>query len=293
MDANPQNEVDFGQLISDCFNQMTKSEKRIANYLRKNQEECAFLAAGELAARLGLSEATMVRFARTIGFQSYPAMRSVLQENFRRRVTHSARLRSRLDNLREAGDLFEKVTVSEIDYLTQALQTVDREALKQATSLMLERDRIFVFGTGPSVTLVHLLSLRLTRFGKQVLPLTIAGRESLEPLLLMTDRDLLFAIGFFDVNPTLQTVLDYAEEKKCPVILLTDTLGSVIGEKAQIVLAAKRGPVSAFHSLVVPMNIINTVLLGIANQNQEVVIPNLDKLDQLRESLKKRNDSLN
>jgi DNA-binding MurR/RpiR family transcriptional regulator len=287
-----QTEVDFSQLISDCYNQLTKSEKRIANYLRKNQEECAFLAAGELAARLALSEATMVRFARTIGFQSYPAMRNVLQENFRRRVTHSTRLRSRLDNLREAGDLFEKVTVSEIDYLTQALQTVDREALHRATSLMFERDHIFVFGTGPSVTLVHLLNLRLTRFGKQVIPLTIAGRETLESLLLMTERDLLFAIGFFDVNPTLQIVLDYAEEKKCPVILLTDTLGSVIGEKAQVVLTAKRGPVSAFHSLVVPMNIINALLLEIANQNQEAVIPNLDKLDQLRERLKNANSSL-
>ena len=71
----------------------------------------------------------MVRFARTLGFDSYPAMRTVLQENFRRRVTHSARLRSRLDDLRQGGDIFEKVTVSEIDYLTQALQTVDRDAL--------------------------------------------------------------------------------------------------------------------------------------------------------------------
>ena len=281
-----QGPVDFGQIITEHFKDLTKSEKLIANYLRKNQDEAAFLSAAELATSLDLSEATIVRFARTVGFDSYPAMRELLQENFRRRVTHSARLRSRLDDLREAGDLFEKVTVSEIDYLTQALQTVDRESLAQAVTFMLERDRIFIFGTGPSVTLVHLLNLRLTRFGKTAVSLTTAGRETLEPLLLMTDRDLLFAIGFFDVNPTLQTVLDYAEEMNCPTILLTDTLGSVIGEKADIVLAAKRGPVSAFHSLVVPMTIINTLLLEIANQSQEVVIPNLDKLDQLRERLK-------
>jgi len=278
--------IDFGQIISEHYKHLTKSEKQIADHLRKNQEESAFLSAGELANHLGLSEATLVRFARSLGFESYPAMREALQENFRRRVTHSARLRSRLDDLREAGDLFEKVTVSEIDYLTQALQTVDREALHRAVTYILERDHIFVYGTGPSVTLVHLLNLRLTRFGKMVIPLTLTGRETLEPMLLMTDRDLLFAIGFFDVNPTLQIVLDHAKEKNCPTILLTDTLGSVIGEKADVVLAAKRGPVSAFHSLVVPMTIINTLLLEIANQSQEAVIPNLDKLDQLRERLK-------
>ena len=289
MVAEERKSVDFSQIISDYYGQLTKSEKRIADFLRRNQDESAFLAAGELADRLGLSEATIVRFARTLGFDGYPAMRSLLQENFRRRVTHSARLRSRLDDLREAGDLFEKVTISEIDYLTQALQTVSREALQKTVSLMLERERIFVFGPGPSISLVHLLNLRLTRFGKQVIPLTMTGRETVEALLLMTKSDLLFAIGFFDVNPTLQIVLDYAVEKGCPVILLTDTLGSIIGDKADVVLAAKRGPVSAFHSLVVPMTIINTLLLEIANQNLEVITSNLDRLDQLRERLVRSN----
>jgi len=289
MVAEERKSVDFSQIISDYYGQLTKSEKRIADFLRRNQDESAFLAAGELADRLGLSEATIVRFARTLGFDGYPAMRSLLQENFRRRVTHSARLRSSLDDLREAGDLFEKVTISEIDYLTQALQTVSREALQKTVSLMLERERIFVFGPGPSISLVHLLNLRLTRFGKQVIPLTMTGRETVEALLLMTKSDLLFAIGFFDVNPTLQIVLDYAVEKGCPVILLTDTLGSIIGDKADVVLAAKRGPVSAFHSLVVPMTIINTLLLEIANQNLEVITSNLDRLDQLRERLVRSN----
>jgi DNA-binding MurR/RpiR family transcriptional regulator len=286
MEEQIQGEIDFSQLISNHFNQLTKSEKRIANYLRKNQEESAFLSAGELAQRLRLSEATMVRFARTLGFGSYPAMRTMLQEEFRRRVTHSTRLRSRLDELREAGDIFEQVTVSEIDYLTQALQTLDRGVLHQAVSQIVQRDHIFVFGTGPSISLVDLLNVRLTRFGKHVIPLMTAGREMLEPLLSMTDRDLLFAIGFFDVNPSLQTVLDHAEERQCPVILLTDTLGSIIGEKADIILAAKRGPISAFHSLVVPMTIINTLLLEVANENQEQIMANLDQLDQLRDRLK-------
>jgi DNA-binding MurR/RpiR family transcriptional regulator len=279
--------LDFGEIISECYRDLTKSEKQIADFLRKNQEEAAFLSAAEVAQRLDLSEATLVRFARSIGFDSYPAMRELLQENFRRRVTHSARLRSRLDDLREAGDIFEKVTVSEIDYLTQALQTVDRAALHQAVADIMACERLFVFGTGPSVSLVHLMNLRLSRFGKQVIPLTNAGRETIEPMLLMTERDLLFAIGFFDVNPVLETVLDFAGERKCRTILLTDTLGSVIREKVQVILAAKRGPVSAFHSLVVPMTIINALLLEIANQNREAIISNLDQLDQWRERLKR------
>jgi DNA-binding MurR/RpiR family transcriptional regulator len=282
--------LDFSQIISERYGQLTKSEKQIADYLRKNQEESAFLSAGELADHLGLSEATLVRFARSLGFDSYPSMREVLQENFRRRVTHSTRLRSRLDELRESGDIFERLVASELDYMTQSLESVNRDALHQAVDLMKNRKRIFIFGVGPSVSLVELMKIRLERFGRQVIPLTTAGREFLEPLISMTENNLLFVICFFDVTPALQLVLDYARDVNCPVIMLTDTLGSIIGDRADVVLSAKRGPVSGFHSLVVPMTIINSILLAMASE-EGGVMENLDKLDQLRERLKKYNGS--
>jgi DNA-binding MurR/RpiR family transcriptional regulator len=291
MSAAPQIPVaDFGQIISEKYKDLTKSEKQIADFLRKNQEESAFLSAGEVAARLELSEATLVRFARSLGFDSYPAMREVLQENFRRRVTHSARLRSRLDELRESGDIFERLVVSEMDYMTHSLETVKREALHEAVTLMKAHKRIFIFGLGPSVSLVDLMQLRLARYGRQVLPLTTEGREFLEPLLNMTADDLLFVICFFDVTPALQLVLDYARDVGCQVIMLTDTLGSILGDRADVVLSAKRGPVSGFHSLVVPMTIINALLLAVAEEQDEA-LDNLDRLDQLRERFKKYSGS--
>ena len=291
MSAAPQIPVaDFGQIISEKYKDLTKSEKQIADFLRKNQEESAFLSAGEVAARLELSEATLVRFARSLGFDSYPAMREVLQENFRRRVTHSARLRSRLDELRESGDIFERLVVSEMDYMTHSLETVKREALHEAVTLMKAHKRIFIFGLGPSVSLVDLMQLRLARYGRQVLPLTTEGREFLEPLLNMTADDLLFVICFFDVTPALQLVLDYARDVGCQVIMLTDTLGSILGDRADVVLSAKRGPVSGFHSLVVPMTIINALLLAVAEEQGEA-LDNLDRLDQLRERFKKYSGS--
>lgn len=281
---------DFGQIIADKYKDLTKSEKQIADYLRKNQEEAAFLSVGEVAARLELSEATLVRFARALGFESYPAMRVLLQENFRRRVTHSARLRSRLDELRENGDIFERLVASEIDYMSQSLETVKREAFQKAVELLQSRQRVFIFGLGPSVSLVDLMKLRLVRYGRQVMPLTTEGREFLEPLLTMTAGDLVFVICFFDVTPALQLVLDYAAEVGCPVIMLTDTLGSIVGGQAEVVLSARRGPVAGFHSLLVPMTIINALLLAVAGEQGET-LETLDRLDQLRERFKKYSGS--
>jgi DNA-binding MurR/RpiR family transcriptional regulator len=289
VEATPQ--LGFSELVSQQYNDLTKSEKRIANFLRKNQDEASFLSAADVADQLGISEATVVRFARTLGFPSYPALRTELQDNFRQRITHSFRLRSRLDDLRESGDLLEKLTANEIDYLTQALDTVDRKELRRAVDLIRTRPRLFVFGLGPSISLVTLIEIRLRRFGREVVPITTSGREALDLLLSLRQDDLLFVICFFDLNPTLQLVLDYANEIGCPVIMLTDTLESIVGQKADVILAARRGPVSEFHSLVVPMTVINTILLAVAQESQDQVMANLDTLDQLRERLKQSNAS--
>lgn len=277
--------IDFGQLISEHVNDLTKSEKRIANFLRKNQEESAFLPAGEIARRLGLSEATLVRFARTLGFNSYPAMRTVLQDNFRRRVSHSARLRGRLDDMREGGDILERLTATEIDYLTQALESIDRGEMNRAVELIRAHKRIFVFGLGPSISLVDLMDIRLTRFGKEVIALKSSGRELLEPLLDLESSDLLFVICFFDQNPALKLMLEYGRKAGCSIIMLTDILDAILGDKVDVCLAARRGPMGEFHSLVVPMTVINGLLLSLAREDQETVMSNLDKLDSLRAML--------
>ncbi len=292
-DSNTNPTEDFSQLVTNHFTQLTKSEKRIANFLRKNLNDVAFMAASEVADQLDVSEATVVRFARSMGYASYPALRGSIQTSMRDRVTHSSRIRSRIDDLRTSSDIFERLAASEIDFLGQAMESVNREQMDRAVKMMRERQRVYVFGTGPSLSLVDLLEIRLRRFGKDVFSLRSSGREILEPLLTLGPDDLIIVICFFSINPSLKLVLEYANEVRCPVVMITDTLDTIIGDKADVVLAAKRGPVSEFHSLVVPMTIINALLLAMANQEQSRIMPVLDRLDLLREKLKTLNGEEN
>jgi DNA-binding MurR/RpiR family transcriptional regulator len=290
MNQDSKDSISFSRLLSERYSLLTKSEKRIADFLNQNQDEAGFLSAGEIASRLQLSEATMVRFARNLGFESYPAMRVALQDNFRSRMIHSSRLRSRLDELSETGDIFERLVASEISFLTESLHTLDRDAFNAAVELLGTHQRIFVFGLGPSISLVDLLEIRLTRSARNVIPLCTSGRELLEPLLLMNKDDLLIAIGFFNMTPSLEIVMENANKHNTPVILVTDTLDSIIGDKASVTLSSRRGPVSAFHSLTVPMTIINALLLALSSLDEDRIMNNLDHLDNLRDKFRKLNE---
>lgn len=272
----------FRKLVSDHYDQLTNAEKRITDFILQNQDEVAFMSAAEVAERLEISEPTMLRFAKTLGFDSYPALRVMLQDRVRDMVNHSTRIRSKLDELRKSGDIYEQLVISEIDFLTESLHTLDRTAINQAVDLLKNHQRVFVYGLGPAISLVDQLEIRLTRSAKHVIPLRTSGREIVEPLLLMNKNDLLIVIAFHSVNPILQLVLNRAMELKTPVILITDTLSDLLGKQATVTLSARRGPVSAFHSLTVPMTIINAMLLTLSAVDQDKIMNNLDKLDQLR-----------
>ena len=62
--------TDFGQLITDEYQNLTKSEKQIADYFRKNEDEVAFLSAAEVAERLFPFEDPI---GRSIHVEEHPA----------------------------------------------------------------------------------------------------------------------------------------------------------------------------------------------------------------------------
>ncbi len=56
------------QLIRDRRPDMTKSHQVVAGYVLDHIDDVAFLSITELAERIGVSEATLVRFAKELGF---------------------------------------------------------------------------------------------------------------------------------------------------------------------------------------------------------------------------------
>ena len=274
---------DFRQRLEDHLPSLTKSQRRIASYLLAGYDEAAFLSAADLAERLNVSQATIVRFAQAIGYDGFPELRRCLQELFRARATPASRLQCKLSELASSqGHILTKVLDMEVQYLTEASHSIELDDFDRAVDILLSGQRFFVFGSGPSGILADLGELRLRRLGVLTIGMTESGRHLLEKLQLLQQGDVVLATGFQTVRSELVAVLDYARALGCRAILLTDTLGPVLRSKADVVLAARRGPVSTFHSLTVPMSILNALVLGVAMARHDESLAALNRLEQMR-----------
>jgi DNA-binding MurR/RpiR family transcriptional regulator len=273
----------FKQRLEAHFPDLTKSEQRIASYLLSSHDEAAFLSAAELASRLDVSQATVVRFAKSVGYESFPELRKSLQEIFRVRVTPATRLQRKLADLQNGeGHILTKLIDMELQYLAEAEHSIDPADFDRALEIILRADRVFVFGIGPSRILADLVEIRLRRFGFSVHSLTESGRDLLEKLVLLRCEDMVIATGFHRLTGELIAVIDRAHAIGCHTVLLTDTLGSTFREKVEVVLSARRGPVSTFHSLTVPMAILNALILGVAMSKADESVAYLNDLQSLR-----------
>lgn len=54
---------------------LTKSQQQIARYLVENPGQVAFLSITELAKETGVSEATIVRYAKELGFSGFQELK--------------------------------------------------------------------------------------------------------------------------------------------------------------------------------------------------------------------------
>ena len=71
--------------ISSRFDEFSRSQKDVAQYVVDHLDEVAFHTAEELARRASTSSSTVVRFSQALGFEGFPELQEAAREEYRHR----------------------------------------------------------------------------------------------------------------------------------------------------------------------------------------------------------------
>ena len=92
--------------IQSRFDECSRSQKDVAQYIIDHLDEAAFQTAEELARRANTSSSTVVRFSQALGFEGFPELQRAAREEYKR--AHGARprrLAAVLDRAHRVRDL--------------------------------------------------------------------------------------------------------------------------------------------------------------------------------------------
>lgn len=234
----------------------------IAEYIVSNPGEVAMLTAAELAAKLGTSESTVIRFAKSLGYGGYPDLRRALREQVRLFIEpverhNQARPRGKVP---PALRSFEQ----DIGNLAATRDSLDLKSLSRAVRLVTRTRRVFVVGFRSAYAVADLLSYHLGLAVAATVQVDAAKGRRFDAMFDISDKDLLIAIAFPRYTRLTVEAARYAAERGSRIIAITDGPFSPLAKVADVLLTARYECAEFGNSLAAPIALVNAFIAELA-----------------------------
>jgi DNA-binding MurR/RpiR family transcriptional regulator len=218
---------------------MSKSFAKLADFLLDSYIQAAFMTASELAHRLDLDAATVVRFAQTLDYKGFPDM----QREIRQRVLSDLLVRPQQAKEPESVPGVVSNAMQELSLaLEQTRISLDTDALANLVEQIGFARRIVVLAENPAQAAAYNLVHFLEQGG---FPIYIArsGVEDLSRTVhTATHQDLLIALEVSGQSPYIAGALEAARKKGLPTAAILGAASLNSARAADVVLAARSNP---------------------------------------------------
>ena len=216
--------------IKVLYNDMGKAEKKVADCLLAHPGEILPLSIVELAERCHSSEATIVRFAKRLGFSGYQGLKiSLAQES--RKTTISATIHRDDD----CDTIFEKVCNDIYLSLEKTKKVMDGAQLKRAAECLHSAKKIVIFGLGNSAAIAMDAGHKFLRAGCNAVAYTDNHMQAIAAAHL-TAGDVAIGISHSGSSRDIVDALKLAKEHGAATICITSYGKSPITKQSDIVL---------------------------------------------------------
>lgn len=264
-------------IFRSAYNGLTKSERRIADYIMDNADKIMAETISELAAHTESSEITVSRFCKKLGFTGLQSLKIALAAELSAEETGGEDI-SPCDSYESiAGKIFQNIT----DGLQDTLKLLDFQAVDEAVSLLLGARRIAVYGFGNSATVCRDIETRFLRFGMVVQAYSDAHQQVTSASLLEA-QDAVIAVSHTGATLELLDTVRIAKERGAKVIAITSYAHSNLARLADIVLNGMGREVhyrsEAVASRLVHMAIADVLYTGIAMKMPDKYKENLSRM---------------
>ena len=262
--------------------ELPPSQRTLARHVLSNYQSVAFSTVADLARAAGVSEATVVRFANSLGFSGYPA----LQKEIRRIVRADLKGTERFHLLerqrpRRTGTL-ERVLAEELDNLGHLQGSVDAGALRQAAAAIRAARRILVVGARGAAPLAFHLWFALDKLGLDVARSLTADTEATDRLSRIDRRDAVVVIGFPRYLRAKVALLELAGGRRVPRIVITDSPFSALKGEIGLHAPAESGSFIAYHAA--PLVLLNALIEEVAATDREGTLAALQDFEAMAEA---------
>ncbi|GFH37548.1 MurR/RpiR family transcriptional regulator [Streptomyces pacificus] len=259
---------------------LSPGQRRIAQYIADHLTEAAFLSITDLADRVGVSQPSVTRFAASVGFSGYPALREALQPIALSAVAGSPEaVESRRNELQTAVD----AEIANLESLRRRF--ADTGQVLEVGRELARSVPLTVLGLRISTSLAEYFAYAARRIHPDVRLVSRGGSVAYDALLQSREAGGTWVLAFAMPRHAKETLAAVRAARRAGLrtALITDlTLGPLV-EEVDVALTAGTGSRLVFDSYSAPGVLSAAILQAMADADPERTQRRLERYEHAAE----------
>jgi DNA-binding MurR/RpiR family transcriptional regulator len=278
--------VDLGNELSGVLRgahqQLGAAGLRVAKFIDENRQIVLASSAASLGARIGTSDATVLRTVQTLGFASLAELKSAILDSGSVSTPADDMRRTLVDLEAATGQALAGILQAHADGLEVLRSEKCRAQMAAAVRVLDGASRVAVFGIGPSSALAAYVSTLLARNGRRSRTIGATGSMLADQLLDLAKGDVLLILAYGRLYREVRAVFAEAKALGLPSVLVTEADDTPLAKLADVCVAIPRGRPGqvALHGATLVG--LEGLVLSLAAARPDAALASLDNLNRLR-----------
>ncbi len=274
-------------LIERNYASLRRSEKKVADYVLGHTEKVGKLSLSELERKVDVSQPTIIRFTKALGFDGYKEFKYALiaekarQERDGREI--SAMHGYRISGKDQVKDVPAMAIATTIEMLENTLKCISPKVFSQIVEAISKARFIDIYGVENSETPVSDLATKLLYLGLNCrmfhdyyLQRICAGK--------LTPKDVAIGISYSGCSKDTVDVMKIAKRRGAKTIVITNFADSMISKYADLTLCTSHDQYlygDAIFSRTSQIAIVDMIYMGILLSDYDAYAKQLDKSSRI------------
>jgi DNA-binding MurR/RpiR family transcriptional regulator len=219
--------------IRQRFDEFSRSQKDVGQYIVDHLEEVAFHTAEELARRANTSSSTVVRFAQALGFEGFPELQTAARDEYRRLRENGGSTEPAAQPLFPIDQTeFEAALAADHANAEETARRVDRDEVVAAVDLLSRAERIVLCGTDQMAFFASYLRHLLMLLDLRAEVVASPSQEGLARLGRIDENTVLVGFSAGRPHPLVVRAVKLARNRRAATIAIADATLSEVAKLA-------------------------------------------------------------
>ena len=260
--------------IKEKYPEFTKTQKLIANYVVSNQNRIPNISAQEIARELYVSDASIIRFSRALGYSGFTELKNDIKEwlmNSYEAYPRFERLSIHSNTDGTPVSMYEKIGLIDVDCLRDFYENFDRTKIDEAVKQLHRAQHIHVMGFGADNVIAIFFNHYLTLMGYDSICYTDGGFLTARNFSNVKKEDVII---LFATPPALtieKPIIEIANKVGAYSIYAAPDENLEIGSRCNLTLNLSSKSLVFMNSYVTYFSLCNMLIMGLYENNKEEI----------------------